>query len=159
MKMQNELTAKGLARLEAELKVLITVKKPENEERIRDAISHGDLSENAEYIAAKEEQGKIAGRILELEQIINTATVIDHHKRQSFVALGAKVTFENLESDSGDQGFETFTIVGSLETDPAKGMISNLCPIGAGLLGKKANDVVSVKIPDGVRKIKVIKVT
>ena len=136
------LTAEGLAKLEAELETLRTVKRVQNSERIKVAISYGDISENSEYDDAKNEQAFIEGRILELEQMISTATIIDDKgkKKKGVVNLGSTVIIEDMEPD------------------PFDGKISNESPIGAAILGKKVNSVVSVRTPSGDHKYKIVKV-
>ena len=133
------LTAEGLAKLEAELEELRTVKRLENEERLHEAIAHGDLSENSEYVSAKDEQARIEGRILELEQMVNTAKVIDNtKKRKTKVELGATVDIEDLSPD--------------FEED------RNESPIGAAIMGKKVGTVVTVRTPVGDHQYKIIKI-
>ncbi len=153
-----KMTQAGLVKAHAELKELLSVARPANEKRLEEAIAHGDLSENAEYTAAKDEQGRIAGRILDLQRILNTATVIEPHARRKKVELGARVVILNLASDCGDTGVEEFTLVGTFESDPANGKISDLSPVGSALIGKRPNDIICIRVPDGVRKIKVVKI-
>ncbi|MQC24583.1 MAG: transcription elongation factor GreA [Chloroflexi bacterium] len=142
----NYLTPAGADKLREELKQLVEVQRVTLAERLRDAIRMGDLSENADYIAAKEDQAFLEGRILELEATLRDATVIkgDAVGRNGLVGIGSKVTV--LEDGSAA---ETYTLVGSAEADPRKGLISNQSPIGMALLGKRAGDTVKAKMPDG----------
>ena len=137
------LSRDGLGKLRAELDEMITVKRPEVADRIHDAKEHGDLSENAEYEDAKNEQAFVEGRIQTLEAIIKNATIIDEHHSTDHVQIGSTVSVE-----SGD-GSESFTIVGSAEAKPAEGRISNESPVGRALLGKKKGDKVLVRVPAG----------
>ena len=143
-------------KLEKELEELKLVRRPEVVERIKIARSYGDLSENSEYEAAKDEQAFVEGRIKELEQQIRTAEIIDSGKkgRKSRVDVGMTVTIEALE----DHVEETVKIVGSTESDPFEGKISNESPVGRALMGAKAGDIVEAEAPSGVVKYKVIKI-
>ena len=135
------LSKDGLEKLRAELEEMVTVKRPEVANRIHDAKEHGDLSENAEYEDAKNEQAFVEGRIQTLEALIKNATLIDENHSTDHVQIGSTVSVE-----SGD-GKETFTIVGSTEAKPAEGRISNESPVGRALLGKKKGEKVVVKVP------------
>ena len=138
------LTAEGLKKLEDELENLRSVKRHEVAERIKVAIGYGDISENSEYDDAKNEQAFIEGRILELEQMISTATVIDSaSNKEGVVMLGSTVVVKDMEF--GDE--ETYTIVGTTEADPSQNRISNESPVGAAILGQKVNSVVQVHTP------------
>ncbi|WP_419557716.1 transcription elongation factor GreA, partial [Phascolarctobacterium faecium] len=123
------LTAEGLRKLEDELENLRSVKRQEVAERIKVAISYGDISENSEYDDAKNEQAFIEGRIIELEQMISTATLIDEtaKKKKGTVILGSTVIVKDMEF--GDE--ETYTVVGTTEADPSQNRISNESPVGA----------------------------
>ena len=134
------LTAEGLRKLEDELENLRSVKRQEVAERIKVAISYGDISENSEYDDAKNEQAFIEGRIIELEQMISTATLIDEtaKKKKGTVILGSTVIVKDMEF--GDE--ETYTVVGTTEADPSQNRISNESPVGAAILGQKVNTVV-----------------
>ena len=151
------LTAEGLAKLEAELEELRTVKRLENEERLHEAIAHGDLSENSEYVSAKDEQARIEGRILELEQMVNTAKVITK-KRKTKVELGATVDIEDLAPEFEEDRLQSYTVVGTTEADPFAGRISNESPIGAAIMGKKVGTVVTVRTPVGDHQYKIVKI-
>lgn len=135
---QTILTAEGLEKLKAELNELRTVKRLENEERLHEAISHGDLSENSEYDAAKDEQARIEGRVQEIEQMLKTAVVIDNSKkRKTQVELGTTVIIEDLAPEFEEDKLQEYIIVGTTEADPFAGKISNESPIGAAILGKR----------------------
>ncbi len=136
------LSREGEAALRAELEQLVNVRRSEVAARIHDAKEHGDLSENAEYEEAKNEQAFVEGRIQTLEGMLKTAVIIENSGSEH-VALGSVVTVES------DDGEETFTIVGSAEARPAAAKISNESPVGRALLGKKAGDTVVVKLPNG----------
>ncbi|MBR5172132.1 MAG: transcription elongation factor GreA [Phascolarctobacterium sp.] len=150
------LTAEGLIKLEEELNNLRTVRRQEVAERLKVAISYGDISENSEYDDAKSEQAFIEGRILELEQMINTATIIDDtaNKKKGVVGLGSVVVVKDMET--GEE--EVYTIVGTTEADPFENRISNESPVGAAILGQKVNTVVQVNTPVGELAYKIVKV-
>ena len=144
------LTAEGYAELEAELNDLRVNKRAENVQAIKEARSHGDLSENSEYDAARDEQAKIEARIQELEYKLEHATIIDN-KDKSSVKVGSEVTVIYVDDDEED----TYYIVGSLESDPFENKISNESPIGSALIGKKKGDIVSVEGPNGSYNVKI----
>ena len=133
----------GLAKLRTELDEMIAVKRPEIATRISEAKEHGDLSENAEYEEAKNEQAFVEGRIAELEHKIKSAVLIDEEHSLEHVSIGSTV-----EVETGD-GIASFTIVGSTEAKPGEGRISNESPVGRALLGKRKGDRVVVKVPAG----------
>lgn len=135
------LTKEGLDELKIELKELIDTKRTEVAQRIKNARDMGDLSENAEYQAAKEEQAFVEGRIAELEDIIKNAKVQKASKDE--VAVGHKVT---VHIDGGEQ---TFHLVGAPEADPIKGKISHESPLGSQLMGKKVGESFEVEAPVG----------
>ena len=147
------LTAGGLQKLQDELDELVNVKRPEVVQRLKEARAQGDLSENAEYDQAKEDQGNIEGRIKELEKMIETAKIIEK-KASSEVSLASVVVLR--DEEFGDE--ETYTIVGPTEADPFAGKISNESPVGVAILGKKAGDVVEVNTPAGVLKYVIVSV-
>lgn len=136
------LTAEGLAKLEQELDSL-KEKRKATTLRIEEAIKMGDLSENAEYSDAKEEQAFIEGRIAEIESILKSSEIIKKKRSHTTVSLGSKITVKN-----GRQQ-QTFTIVGSEESDPTKGLISHESPLGKAFLGHKKDDKVTVETPRG----------
>jgi len=149
-------TAEGYKKLQEELEFLKTVKAPQVAERIKQATSYGDLSENAEYEEAKNEQGFMNGRIIELEAALRNAVVMEKSTAPAgVVEVGSKVRVLDMEYKEEDE----YTIVGFTESDPARMHISNESPIGAALLGAKKGDVVSVHTPGGLTKLKVLKVT
>lgn len=150
------LTAKGAEKLQQELKNLKSVERPRVIEAIAEARSHGDLSENAEYDAAKEQQGFIEGRIAELESQLSQAEVIDPSKlnAQGKVVFGACVT---LYDESNDKEVQ-YQVVGDLEADIDNGQISLSSPIGRALIGKEEGDELEVQAPGGVRNYEVLKV-
>ena len=148
------LTKEGKEELEKRLEYLKVTKRAEITERIKTAREFGDLSENAEYDAAKNEQAMIEGEILEIEEKLKHAVIIKDTAKKGTVSLGSKVDFVD------DQSGETFSyeIVGTTEADVELGRISNESPIGNALLGKKANENVKVSTPSGIMSITVKKV-
>ncbi len=150
------LTAEGLKKLEDELENLRSVRRQEVAERLKVAISYGDISENSEYDDAKSEQAFIEGRIIELEQMINTAIIIDDSasKKKDIVSLGSTVVVKDLETEEE----ETYTIVGTTEADPFENKISNESPVGAAILGHKVNTIVQVNTPVGELSYKIIEI-
>ncbi len=133
----------GLEKLRQELDEMVSVRRPEVAGRIHDAKEHGDLSENAEYEDAKNEQAFVEGRIQTVEALIKNATLIDEHHSKDFVQIGSTVTVK------GPDGEESFTIVGSTEARPTEGRISNESPVGRALLGRKKGDKITVRVPAG----------
>ena len=149
------LTAKGAKELEERLNELKTVRRAEVTEKIKVARSFGDLSENAEYTAAREEQAMIEGEIIEIEQKLKFARIIsDEGAAEGVVSLGSKVQLYDVEYDENIE----YTLVGTSEADPKKHMISNESPMGKALLGKKAGESVEVAAPGGVTRVKILKV-
>lgn len=144
-------TKEGLEKMQEELDHLIKVKRPELSERLRSAISQGDLSENADYDYAKQEQAFLEGRIQELEDALRRAQIIDDGGPGDKVRVGSTVT---IIADGHDEE-ETYRIVGAHEADPANGYISNESPIGRALLGSKPGQVVTVETPGGGMELKV----
>lgn len=156
---QTLVTKEGLKKLKEELEILKTVRRQEVAQRLKEAISYGDLSENSEYEEAKNEQAFVEGRILELEQKIKNAKIISEKrvdaKSGKDIDIGTTVTVRN-RSEGEDP--ETYIIVGSTEADPLEHKISNESPIGRALLGKKKGDIVEVPTPAGKFKYEVLKV-
>ena len=148
------LTEEGLEKVMEELEYLKTHKRHQVAQRLKEAISQGDLSENSEYDAAKEEQAFIESRIITLENMIRNAKIIDQNGDKNFVSVGAKVIIQELP----DGEVETYTIVGSAESDPLSQKISNESPIGSALIGKRVGDVVNVPAPDGMIQFKILKI-
>ena len=152
------ITKEGLKQLKEELHTLKTLKRKEVAERLREAISYGDLSENAEYEEAKNEQAFVEGRILELEKKIRNAKIISekHAKgKGQVVEIGSEVTVQERGSRREP---ETYIIVGSTEANPLEYKISNESPIGKALLGKGKGDIVGVEAPGGIFKYEVVKI-
>ena len=140
------MTAEGKEKLQAELKNLKLVKRPEVIERIKVARSFGDLSENSEYDAAKDEQSHLEDRIAQVEEMLKYAQVVDADAvAPNEVAVGKTVTY----TEVGEDHPETYTIVGSDESDPLNGKISNDSPIAKALIGKKKGETVSITTPGG----------
>jgi transcription elongation factor GreA len=146
------ITKEGLQKIKEELEYLKTDKRAEISERLEVAISHGDLSENADYDYAKQEQAFVEGRIKDLEDSLRRAEVIDHDGRNDKVRIGCTVTV--VEPGSDDEP-ETYFIVGAHEADPSNGRISNESPIGHALLGAKLGQTVTVSVPAGEIQLKV----
>jgi transcription elongation factor GreA len=147
------LTYAGLKDLEEELKISKTVKRKEIAGKIKEARAQGDLSENAEYDAAKEEQGKLEARIASIEKMLRNASVIDEEVvDKDVVGLGSTVTILDIESNEEVK----YIIVGSAESDPMAGKISNESPLGSALLGRKADETVEVEAPEGIIKYKLL---
>lgn len=152
MNQQNTfITEEGLDKLMRELDKLKKHKRKEIAERIQEAKELGDLSENAEYIEAKNEQAFVEGRVQEIENILKYATIIKQKKKSTGkVEVGSKIKIED-ESETKE-----YYIVGSSEADPADGKISNESPIGQAFLGKKKGDIIEIKVPQGTKKFKII---
>lgn len=149
------LTYSGLKALEEELQHLKVVKRKQVAEKIKEARGQGDLSENAEYDAAKDEQGEIESRIAELEIILKNAEVIDEDEVDlSTVSIGCKVRLYDLEYEEEVD----YAIVGSTEADPLRGKISNESPVGAKLIGAKQGDVVVTSTPAGTVRFKILEI-
>lgn len=151
MKKDILMTKEGLEKLNRELDELINVRRPEIIARIKTAKELGDLSENAEYSSAKEDQSFVEGRIEEIQQTLKHAKVVEAVKAGT-VGIGSTVEVE-IEGDT-----DTYEIVGATESDPAKGKISVDSPVGQALLGHKAKDSVAVQTPDGSVNYKILSV-
>jgi transcription elongation factor GreA len=149
------LTKEGFEKLQDELEYLRTVKRQEVADRLHEAMEGGELIENAEYEAAKNEQAFVEGRIQELEMLLATARVIedDKKKRADSVQVGSTVT---IQEDGYEE--ETYTIVGAAEANPREGKISNESPIGKAILNHRAGDDVHVEAPDGSYKVRIVKI-
>ena len=149
------MTYDGLKKMEQELENLKTVRRKGVAEKIKEARGQGDLSENAEYDAAKEEQGEIESRIIQLENLLRNAEVIDEDVlKMDVVNLGSKVTVLDVEFDEEME----YTIVGSTEADPMNGRISNESPLGMALLGQKVGATVMADTPDGEVAFKILNI-
>jgi len=146
------LTPEGEAKLKAELAELTGARREELAQRLRSAIQMGDLSENADYHKAKEDQAFLEGRIQEIEATLRMATIVEK-KQSDVVMVGSRVTVQ-------EEGFdpETFSVVGAKEADPRNNKISNESPIGSALMNHKAGDVVEAQTPGGSVKFKIVKV-
>jgi len=148
------LTKEGAENLKAELEQLKGPAREELAKRLRFAIQQGDLSENADYTAAKEEQGFLEGRIEELTEILGNVVIIEENAAsKDTVDVGTKVTIQEDDDPS-----ETYFIVGPQEADPARGRISYNSPIGQALLGHRVGDAVTAVIPSGTLKLKILKI-
>lgn len=149
------LTAEGAQKLRDELAYLRDVKRPDLAERLRAAIQQGDLSENADYTAAKEEQGFLEGRIMALERMLAEVVILDDNApAASDVRMGSRVTV--VEEGFSDQ--ETFQIVGAAEADPMGGKISNVSPLGQALMSKRVGTKVRVTTPAGPTIFKILRI-
>lgn len=151
---KNFVTEDGLKKMQDELDMLKTSKRKEIAERIADAKELGDLSENAEYIEAKEEQGFVESRIIELEQMLKNIEVIAHRKNTHTVQIGSTVEVKNLETKAKMK----YTIVGSSEADPSSAKISNESPFGQAFLGKTTGDTAVVKTPSGEIQFEILSI-
>lgn len=139
------LTAEGYTELTNELENLKSVRRKEVAEKIKIALSFGDISENAEYDEAKNEQALVEKRVAKLESILKYAKLIEEHKQNGIVGIGSKVKIRDIEFDE----IMEYNIVGSAEADPFRGKISNVSPLGTALLGKKIGDIIEVSSPQG----------
>jgi transcription elongation factor GreA len=148
------LTAEGIEKVKTELEYLITQKRPEIAQRLRSAIEMGDLSENADYSSAKEDQAFMEGRILELEHILKNVVVIEEKSSGDQVEIGSEVVVR----EEGYDDEETFFIVGSKEADPDQGKISYESPIGKALIKHRVGEIVRVVTPAGDTNFKIIKI-
>ena len=144
------LTPEGLEKLNAELKTLINDKRKEVIERIREAAAHGDLSENADYAQAREEQSFIEGRIAEIEDIIKNAEIITTNSHHHHVSIGSTVMVKVNGSE------KKYTIVGGSEANPKEGKISNESLVGRSILGKKAGDKFKITAPAGEMQYEIL---
>jgi transcription elongation factor GreA len=150
----NFLTKEGFQKLQEELDYLRNVKRQEVADRLHEAMEGGELIENAEYEAAKNEQAFVEGRIQELEMLLATARVIEDEKTKAdTVQVGSTVTIQ-------EEGYEaeTYTIVGAAEANPRDGKISNESPIGKAILGRRTGEEVQVEAPDSAFKVRILKI-
>ena len=147
------LTDAGLQKLTGELTDLTSKQRPDLAKRLRDAIKMGDLSENADYIAAKEEQAFIEGRILEVQEMLRSSVLISNQINKQEVAIGSTVI---ISEDGGID--EQYTLVGSAEADPAIGRISHESPIGQAIIGKSVGDLAQANTPGGNITFKIIRI-
>ena len=153
---ETQITAEGLKKLEEELAQRKGPIREEILERIKEARAQGDLSENSEYDQAKEDQGKNESRIVELEQMIKTAVIIDTSasSKEGKVSLGCTVVLKDMETEEE----ESYTLVGTTEADPFENKISNESPVGKAVIGKKIGDVVIAVTPAGELSYKILEV-
>jgi transcription elongation factor GreA len=147
------LTQDGAAKLKAELEDLKRVKRPDLAKRLRSAIQMGDLSENADYHKAKEDQAFLEGRIQDIEYLLRNAVIIDGNPSTDVVGIGNRITIQ-------EEGFpaETYHIVGAKEADPRRGKISNESPIGRAVADHGVGDLIEVETPGGARRLRILKI-
>lgn len=149
------MTYEGVKKLEEELEYLKTVKRKEITEKIKVALGYGDLSENSEYDEAKNDQAFTEGRIIQLENMLKNAVVVDESEiPKDKVSVGSIVKVMDYEFDEEVE----YTIVGSAEADPMNFKISNESPVGSALIGKKVGDVIEVAVPSGMSKFEVLEI-
>ncbi len=148
------LTKEGLKRIEEELRYLKTVKRKEIAEKIRNAVTFGEIAENAEYESAKNEQAFIEGRILTLEKILENYELIDKEENLDYVSLGSEVLVEDLDTHEKIK----YIILDYVESEPEFGKISISSPIGKGLLGKKKGEIAEIRVPAGHLKYKILEI-
>lgn len=147
------MTSEGVKKLEAELELLKTEKRKEITEKIKVALSFGDLSENSEYDEAKNEQAFVEGKIAQLENMLKNTIVVDESEIDAdTVGIGSIVKIK----DYGYNEEVEYSIVGSAEADPLEFKISNESPVGSALIGKKVGDTVEVNVPDGTSKVEIL---
>jgi transcription elongation factor GreA len=146
------LSKEGLEQIRQELEGLVNVRRAEIAARIHEAKEHGDITENAEYEDAKNEQAFVEGRIQALSALVKNAVVIEENHSSTHVQIGSTVTIQSKD------GKESFMIVGSAEASPAEGRISNESPVGRALLGRKKGDEVTVTVPAGDSKYKIVSI-
>jgi transcription elongation factor GreA len=147
------LTRNGQKKLQEELDYLRKTKRQEVAERLHEAMEGGEMIEDAEYEAAKNEQAFVEGRIQELEMLLANARVIDENQKSDVIQVGSKVT---IQEDGSDK--EVYKIVGPAEASPREGLISNESPLGRALMERRAGDLVNVEAPGGSFSVRVIKV-
>lgn len=152
---QYVMTYEGVKKLENELEYLKTVRRKEITEKIKVALGYGDLSENSEYDEAKNDQAFTEGRIIQLENMLKNAVVVDESEiPKDKVSVGSIVKVMDYEFDEEVE----YTIVGSAEADPMNFKISNESPVGSALIGKKVGDVIEVTVPSGISKFEVLEI-
>jgi transcription elongation factor GreA len=151
----NYLTAEAYKKLKEELEYLRKVKRKEIAQRVQEAKELGDLSENADYQKAKEDQAALESRIIELEEFLKRAVIIQP-KKTDRVEIGSIIEVENLSQSTSKK--QVFTIVGSHEAQPLEGRISNESPLGKAFLGKKVGEIIDVETPKGKVQYKILKI-
>ena len=150
------MTRSGYEKLKNELTLLRTDRRLEVANKLEEARAFGDLSENAEYHAAKEEQEKLEGRISRLEYKLNKAKIVDFDDLDtSFVNLGTTITIQDLDKNTS----YTYMLVGTEESDPKENKISVSSPVGKAIIGKAVGDEINVRVPKGVRRLKIMDIT
>lgn len=155
-KKEIKLTPTGYTEIEEEVVRLREVERPRIIQAIKEAREQGDLSENADYDAARDEQGKVEARIKELEYMLEHAIIIDDVPK-GVVGLGSLVTINYIDDDDDDDS-EEYKIVGSLEADPTENKISDESPVGKALCGHKVNDIVEIASPNGNYNVKIVSI-
>lgn len=148
------LSPEGYQKLDEELEFLRTVRRRDVAERIKQARAFGDITENSEYEDAKNEQAFIEGRILTLEKILSNATILKDNQARADVTVGSNVRLLDMEYNDEVK----YTIVSSAEADPSLSRISDASPVGRALLGKKVGDQISVRVPAGVAKYRILEI-
>lgn len=149
------LTKEGYNKLIEELNYLETKRRKEVAQRIKESIEFGDLSENSEYDDAKNEQAFVEGRIIQINDMLSMAKVIeDNGHKSSKIAIGSRVVL--LDVESGDE--EEYQIVGSFEADPTNHKISNESPVGRAIMGRRAGETVQVRVPEGFLEYKIVEI-
>ena len=153
------LTQEGYKKIEDELEMLKSVRRKEVAERIKIAISFGDISENSEYDEAKNEQAQLEERINKLDNLVRTAVIIYESAIDTdVITVGSIVKIEYRSLADNEVEEDEYTIVGSAEADPSESKISNESPVGSSLLGKTVGDEIDVIVPDGLAKIKILEI-
>ena len=149
------LTQEGYDKIVAEYEDLVTVKRKEVAERIKEAIAYGDISENSEYDSAKNEQAELEERVMKLENMMRNAKILDHNEiSDDAVNVGLRIKIKEISTGE----VMDYTIVGSTEADPFEGKISNESEVGKQLIGKKIGEKVDVNVPDGVVSYEVLEI-
>jgi transcription elongation factor GreA len=149
------ITKQGLEKLRQELQHILTVERPQNIKAIEEARSHGDLSENAEYHAAKERQGILEAKINDLQMAISRSDVIEiNYESADTVVFGVTVELRNMVTDES----VAYQLVGPYESDPDSGRISIVSPLGRALIGKEEGDEVTLKTPGGVQEFEILEI-
>jgi len=147
------ITPDGITKVQTELEILTQTKRPELAQRLRHAVAMGDLSENADYIKAKEDQAFLEGRIQELEYVLREAIIIEAQEQNDVVQIGSTVKISYAESEP-----ETYQIVGVTEANPREGKISHESPIGKALVGKRVGETSFVQTPGGESELRILKI-
>jgi transcription elongation factor GreA len=155
---KNKLTKARYEELEQELHYLETVRDKEVAEKLKEARSFGDLSENSEYDEAKNEQGKVHSRKVEIREILGNSEILKDIDKAEHVVIGVTVTVAVLNDDETVKEERTYRIVGTHEADPRKGKMSEDSPVGKALLTHKTDDIIEVEVPSGILTLKIIKI-